>query len=58
MFARPSTERMRKPAFCASAGLVAPAGASGPEGDTAADSASGLLPDAVAQDIQALVLQT
>lgn len=53
-----AAERMRKPAFCASAGLAAPAGASGPEGGTAADSASGLLPDAVARDIQALILQT
>ncbi|WP_152598715.1 hypothetical protein [Janthinobacterium sp. RA13] len=53
-----AAERMRKPAFCASAGPTAPAGASGPEGGAAADSASGLLPDAVARDIQALILQT
>ena len=58
MFARPSTERMRKPAFCASAGPAAPAGASGSEGGASADSAGGLLPDAVARDIQALILQT
>ena len=53
-----AAERMRKPAFCASAGLAAPAGASGPEGGAAADTASGLLPDAVARDIQALILRT
>lgn len=53
-----AAERMRKPAFCASAGPAAPAGASGAEGGTAADPASGLLPDAVARDIQALILQT
>lgn len=58
MFARPSTERMRKPAFCASAGPAAPAGASGAQGGAAADPAGGLLPDAVTRDIQALVLQT
>ena len=53
-----AAERMRKPAFCASAGPAAPAGASGAEGGTAADPAGGLLPDAVARDIQALILQT
>ena len=53
-----AAERMRKPAFCANAGPAAPAGTSGPEGGAAADSASGLLPDAVARDIQALILQT
>ena len=53
-----AAERMRKPAFCASAGPAAPAGASGAEGGAAADPASGLLPDAVARDIQALILQT
>ena len=53
-----AAERMRKPAFCASAGPAAPAGTSGPEGGAAADSAGGLLPDAVARDIQALILQT
>ena len=53
-----AAERMRKPAFCASAGPAAPAGAGGAEGGAAADSASGLLPDTVARDIQALILQT
>ncbi|OEZ49227.1 hypothetical protein JAB1_29660 [Janthinobacterium sp. MP5059B] len=53
-----TAERMRKPAFCASAGPAAPAGASGAQGGAAADSAGGLLPDAVARDIQALILQT
>ncbi|QSX97988.1 hypothetical protein [Janthinobacterium lividum] len=56
--ARLAAERMRKPAFCASAGPAAPAGASGPEGGAAADPAGGLLPDAVARNIQALILQT
>lgn len=51
-------ERMRKPAFCASAGPAAPAGAGGAEGGAAADPAGGLLPDAVARHIQALILQT
>ncbi|OEZ56956.1 hypothetical protein JAB5_10910 [Janthinobacterium sp. HH103] len=53
-----AAERMRKPAFCASAGPAAPAGAGGAEGSAAADPASGLLSDAVARDIQALILQT
>lgn len=53
-----AAERMRKPAFCASAGPAAPAGAGGAEGGAAADPAGGLLPDAVARDIQALILQT
>lgn len=53
-----AAERMRKPAFCASAGPAAPAGAGGAEGGAAADPASGLLSDAVARDIQALILQT
>ncbi len=53
-----AAERMRKPAFCASAGPAAPAGAGGAEGGAAADPSSGLLPDAVARDIQALILQT
>lgn len=53
-----AAERMRKPAFCASAGPAAPAGGSGAEGGAAADTASGLLPDAVARDIQSLILQT
>ena len=58
MFARLAAERMRKPAFCASAGPAAPAGAGGAEGGAAADPAGGLLPDAVERDIQALILQT
>ena len=53
-----AAERMRKPAFCASGGPAAPAGTNGAEGGPAADSSSGLLPDAVARDIQALILQT
>ncbi|MGX9698080.1 hypothetical protein ACWYXK_13930 [Janthinobacterium lividum] len=53
-----AAERMRKPAFCASAGPAAPAGAGGAEGGAAADPASGLLPDAVARDIQTLILRT
>ncbi|MCX7289528.1 hypothetical protein [Janthinobacterium sp.] len=53
-----AAERMRKPAFCASGGPAAPAGAGGAEGGAAADPAGGLLPDAVAGDIQALILQT
>lgn len=53
-----TAERMRKPAFCASAGSAAPAGAGGAEGGAAADPTSGLLPDAVARDIQALILRT
>ena len=48
---------MRKPAFCATARPAAPAGSNGAEGSAAADPASGLLPDAVARDIQALILQ-
>lgn len=51
-------ERMRKPAFCASAGSAPPAGASGAEGGAAPDPAGGLLHDAVAGDIQALILRT
>ena len=51
-------ERMRKPAFCASAGPAAPAGTDGASGSLAADLAGGLLPDAVARDIQTLILQT
>ncbi|MDN2675905.1 hypothetical protein [Janthinobacterium sp. SUN033] len=43
-----AAERMRKPAFCASAGPAAQAGAVGAEGGAAADPAGGLLPDAVA----------
>jgi hypothetical protein len=53
-----AAERMRKPAFCASARPAAPAGAGGAEGGAAADTASGLLLDAVARDIQALILRT
>lgn len=49
---------MSKPAFCASAGPAAPAGAGGAKGSTATDPAGGLLPDALARDIQALILQT
>ena len=56
--ARLAAERMRKPAFCANAGPAAPAGPSGAEGSAVADPVSGLLPDAVARDIQALILQT
>ena len=56
--ARLAAERMRKPAFCASAGPAAQAGAGGAEGGAAGDSAGGLLPDAVARNIQALILQT
>lgn len=53
-----AAERMRKPAFCASAGPAASAGGSGADGGAATDPAGGLLPDAVARDIQALILQT
>jgi len=53
-----AAERMRRPAFCASVGPAAPAGGSGAEGGAAADPTSGLLPDAVARDIQALILLT
>ena len=53
-----SAERMRKPAFCASTGPAAPAGGGGAEGGTATDPTGGLLPDAVARDIQALIMQT
>ena len=53
-----AAERMRKPAFCASAGPAAPPGAGGAEGGPPADPAGGLLPDAVARDIQALILRT
>ena len=56
--ARLAAERMRKPAFCASAGPAAPTGASGAGSGAAADPAGGLLSDAVARDIQALILQT
>ena len=53
-----AAERMRKPAFCASTGPADPAGTSGAEGGIATDPAGGLLPDTVARDIQALILQT
>ena len=53
-----AAERMRKPAFCASAGPAAPAGAGGAASGPEADSAGGLLPDAVERDIQALILET
>ena len=53
-----AAERMRKPAFCASGGPAAPAGSGGAERGAEADSSGGLLPDAVARDIQALILQT
>ena len=53
-----AAERMRKPAFCTSAGPAAPAGTDGASGSLATDSAGGLLLDAVARDIQALILQT
>ena len=56
--ARLAAERMRKPAFCASAGPAAPAGTGGAASSAAADPTGGLLPDAVARDIQALILQT
>ena len=56
--ARLAAERMRRPAFCASPGPAAAADANGTAGGPAADPASGLLPDAVARDIQALILQT
>lgn len=51
-----AAERMRKPAFCASGGPAATAGAAGVAGGAAADPASGLLPGGVARDIQALIL--
>ena len=53
-----AAERMRRPAFCASSGPAAPAGAGGAAGSAGTDSAGGLLPDAVAGDIQALILET
>lgn len=53
-----AAERMRRPAFCASAGPAAPTGAGGAENGLAADPAGGLLPDAVERDIQALILET
>lgn len=53
-----AAERMRRPSFCASAGPAAPAGPSGAGSSPAANSAGGLLPDAVERDIQALILET
>jgi len=53
-----AAERMRRPAFCASAGPAAPSGTGGAGRGNASDSAGGLLPDAVAGDIQALILET
>ena len=53
-----AAERMRRPAFCASPGPAASADADGSAGGAAADAAGGLLPDAVARDIQAVILQT
>lgn len=48
--------RMRRPAFCG--GTAAPAQAESPTSGPAADSAGGVLPQAVAYDIHALILQT
>lgn len=56
--ARLAAERMRRPAFCASTGPAASADADSSAGGAAADPAGGLLSDAVARDIQALILQT
>ena len=53
-----SADRVRKLAVCASAGPAAPAGAGGAASGPEADSAGGLLPDAVERDIQALILET
>ena len=53
-----AAERMRRPAFCASPGPAASADADSSAGGAAADPAGGLLSDAVARDIQALILQT
>lgn len=55
---RLAAERMRRPAFCASPRPAASTNADGAAGGLTADPASGLLPDAVARDIQALILQT
>ena len=56
--ARLAAERMRRPAFCTSPGPAASADANGTAGGPAADPIGGLLPDAVARDIQALILRT
>lgn len=53
-----AAERMRRPAFCASPGPAASAKADSAEGISAADPAGGLLSDAVARDIQAVILLT
>ena len=53
-----AAERMRRPAFCASAGPAAPAVAESPASSNAFDPANGLLSSAVARDIQAVILQT
>ncbi len=58
VLARFAAERMRRPAFCTSAGPAAPAGVGGATGGAEADPAGGLLPDALERDIQALILQT
>ena len=49
---------MRRPAFCASPGPAVSANAEGSAGGATADPAGGLLPDSVAGDIQALIMQT
>lgn len=49
---------MRKHAFIVSVGPAVSFDAGGTEGDAAADPAGGLLLDAVARAIQALILQT
>lgn len=51
-----ASERMRKPAFCS--GPAAPAQAESPTSSNPPDPAIGLLPDGVATDIQALIMQT
>jgi len=48
---------MHAHAFCANAGPAAPTGAGGAERCPAAEPAGGLLPDAVAQSIQTLILR-
>lgn len=56
--ARLAAKRMRRPAFCASVGPAASADTDGSAGGAAADPAGGLLSDAVARDIQAVILLT
>lgn len=53
-----AAERMRRPAFCAITGPAASAGAGGAGSGHEANSVGGPLPDAVARDIQALILET